>query len=111
MRGNGEIINHIDHRLSFAFARTRDEIASTTVIVTDVNDPKGGVDKQCKVVVKPFGLREIVITEKRDDIRQAIDRCLARAGRCLNHKLKRKQALRKKTQDTLDIQPELVHAI
>ena len=96
LRGSGEIINQIDHRLSFAFARTRDEIESTKVIVTDINGPKGGIDKQCKVVVKPVGLKQIVVAERRANIRQAIDRCISRASHCLNRKLKRRQALMKK---------------
>lgn len=95
MRGSGNIINYIDHRLAFAFAGTRHEIERTTITVSDVHDPKGGVDKQCKVVIKPSGLKEIVIAETRENIRQAIDLCLARASRSLNRKLKRRHILMK----------------
>jgi putative sigma-54 modulation protein len=99
MRGSGHIINYIDHRLSFAFANTRDEIERTIITVSDVNSPKGVIDKQCKIVIKPSGLREIEIAETHKDIRQAIDLCLARASRSLNRKLKRRHTLMKKTPD------------
>jgi putative sigma-54 modulation protein len=110
MRGSGNIITYIDHRLSFAFAGTRHEIERTTITVSDVNGPKGVIDKQCKVVIKPAGLREIVIAETRENIRQAIDLCLARASRSLNRKLKRRHALTKKVPDSqrmlLEASPE-----
>lgn len=95
MRGSGNIINYIDHRHAFAFAGTRHEIERTTITVSDVNGLKGGIDKQCKVVIKPVGLREIVIAETRENILQAIDLCLARASRSLNRKLKRRHVLMK----------------
>ena len=107
MRGSADIINHIDHRLSFSLARTRDEIESTTITVSDINGPKGGVDKQCQVVVKPVGLGQIVIAERQHNARLAIDRCLARASQTLNRKLKRKHALPKITSDTRNMLLEI----
>ena len=110
MPGSGNIINYIDHRLSFAFAGTREEIERTTITVSDVNGPNGVAGKQCKVVIKPSGLREIVIAETRENIRQAIDLCLARASRSLNRKLKRRHILMKKAPDPqrmrLEVSPE-----
>lgn len=96
MRGSGNIINYIDQRLSFIFASTRHEIERTTITVSDIDGLKGGIDKQCKVVIKPSGLTEIVIAETRENILQAIDLCLARASRSLNRKLKRRHLLIKK---------------
>ncbi len=50
------IIDHIDRRLSFAFARTKHAIQSADITVSDINGPKGGVDKECRAVIKPKGL-------------------------------------------------------
>lgn len=94
--GRGEVINHIDKRLSFAFSRTRHAIASTSVTITDVNGPKGGVDMMCQIIVQPIGLKRIVIADRRENVRQAIDRCIARASQSLDRKLKRRLALRHK---------------
>ena len=96
MKGNGEMINHIDHRLSFAFARTQHEIENATITLSDINGPKGGIDKQCQIVLTPIGLRPIVVSEKQEDMLQAIDRCLYRASQSLDRKLKRRQVLLKR---------------
>ncbi|MDE1460797.1 HPF/RaiA family ribosome-associated protein [Spartinivicinus poritis] len=95
---NGEIINYIDHRLSFAFARTFDKIAHASITLSNINGPKGGIDKQCQIILKPIGMRKIVVSEKQESLRQAIDQCLHRASQCLNRKVKRKQVLFRKQQ-------------
>lgn len=97
MQGGGDILDYIDHRVSFAFARTRHEIDNTKITITDINGPKGGIDKQCKVIIKPRGMKSIVIAEKRASVRNAIDRCLARASQSVNRKLKRRREILKKT--------------
>ena len=111
MQGGGDIIDYIDHRVSFAFARTRHEIDNTKITITDINGPKGGVDKQCKVIIKPRGMKPIVIAEKRESVRNAIDRCLTRASHSINRKLKRKRSLCKKPSIPIELAPEETHVI
>ncbi|MBC6428463.1 MAG: HPF/RaiA family ribosome-associated protein [Cellvibrionales bacterium] len=97
IREHGDLTDYIEHRLSFAFARMRHEVDSATLTLSDINGPKGGIDKQCQMVIRASGLRPLVITEKRDHLRQAIDRCLHRASQSLSRKLKRKQLRLRKT--------------
>ncbi|WP_052691954.1 HPF/RaiA family ribosome-associated protein [Teredinibacter purpureus] len=87
--GNGTLTNYINRRISFAFSRTEHAIHSTAVTVSDINGPKGGIDKECLVVIKPAGMAEIVVSERQPNFRQAIDRCIARANQSLARKLKR----------------------
>ena len=84
---------YIQYRLGFAFARTRQFIQSIEVTLTDINGPKGGIDQQCKVRVKPMAFASIVITERQSEIRHAIDRCITRASRNFVQQMKRKQRL------------------
>jgi hypothetical protein len=96
LKGDSAIIDHIDRRLSFAFARSEHAIQTAAVTISDVNGPKGGIDKQCRVVIKPNGLPRIVISEKQASTRLAIDRSISRASQSLARHLKRKQhALRR----------------
>ncbi len=104
MDGNAELSNYIEHRLSFAFARNHHEIEYGTITLSDVNGCKGGIDKQCQIVLTPSGLRPIVITERRESLRQAIDRCLYRAGHCLHRKLKRRHVRLKRPRPKTGIQ-------
>ncbi|NIB38788.1 HPF/RaiA family ribosome-associated protein [Pseudomaricurvus alkylphenolicus] len=96
MNGGGDTIGYIDRRFSFTFSRLRHYIDSAAITLTDLNGPKAGVDKQCKVVIKPLGLKPIVVTEKRDTLVVAIDRAITRAGQCLSRRLKRRQVLARK---------------
>ena len=91
MHSSREITGYVDYRLSFAFSRLKHKIETLTVTLSDINGPKSGIDKQCRIVVKPMGLKQIVITERRDDIRQAIDRSIARASQTLSRRMKRRK--------------------
>lgn len=92
MVGSADVIAHIEHRMSFTLSRLHHEIDSISIMLSDINGPKRGVDKQCRVIIKPVGLAEIVITETREKIRHAIDRCLARASQSLSRKLKQRRS-------------------
>jgi putative sigma-54 modulation protein len=90
-------IKRISGRLSLAFARTQDAIQSVSIMISDVNGPKGGVDKLCRILIKSAQLPDIVITENQTRISTAIDRCIARARQSLSRKLKRnKQSLQQR---------------
>ena len=83
--------------LALAFARAQDTIQSVTIIVSNVNGPKGGVDKLCRLLIKSDHMPDIVITENQANIRAAVDRCIARARQTLFRKLKQnKQSLQKR---------------
>ena len=88
-----DVIDYIHRRLSFAFARMEHVIDSGSITISDINGPKGGVDKQCRVVIKPTGMKRIVISEKQPDLRLAVDRSISRASHSLSRQLKRKQHL------------------
>jgi putative sigma-54 modulation protein len=66
-------------------------------MVSDVNGPKGGVDKLCRILIKSAQLPDIVITEYQPNISTAIDRCIAPARQSLSQKLNRnKQSLKRR---------------
>lgn len=85
------INEHIKHRLSFAFSRTRRFIRSIEFILSDIQGPKGGVDKECKVIVEPESSDAIVIVERQSKMESAIDRCITRASRNFIQQRKRKK--------------------
>ncbi|MBA3004459.1 MAG: HPF/RaiA family ribosome-associated protein [Desulfurivibrio sp.] len=51
----------VSRRLSFLVGRFRSAIMRVRVHFSDVNGPKGGVDKQCVVSVKLWGSGEITV--------------------------------------------------
>lgn len=86
-----EVENYILRRCAFAFSRMQHAIERTSVTMTDVNGPKGGIDKQCRIVIKPEAMSPIVVSEQQSTLKLAVDRAIARASRSLARQLKRRQ--------------------
>ena len=96
LNGRTELATYINNRVTFAFSQCRHAVESASVALQDVNGPKGGIDKQCRVLVKPVGMERFGITERQSDVYQAIYNCLSRASQSLDRKLKRRRARVKK---------------
>lgn len=80
---------HVEHRLRFALTRFQDRVARIAVRLTDVNGPRGGVDKRCHLQVRLSGLPGIVIQDTEADLYVAVDRATDRAARTLGRYLER----------------------
>lgn len=88
------IIQHIHQRVGFAFSRSRQLIQSLTISMRDINGPRGGIDKECVVMVNSELLPDIVIREKQSRLQLAIDRAITRASHNLMQKIKRRRQIR-----------------
>ena len=51
--------------------------------MSDVNGPRGGIDKRCQVELRTDGAGSVVIASTASDWRTALDNALARAARFL----------------------------
>lgn len=65
--------NHAKYRILAALGRFGQGIQSVTVRLSDVNGPRGGADKLCRVVVQMKN-RSLVMEELGADMRRVIDR-------------------------------------
>lgn len=61
--------------------------------LTDVNGPRGGIDKHCVIEVRGPALVPIVIRERDADLYAAIDRAAERVDRTVARRLSRNQTL------------------
>jgi ribosomal subunit interface protein len=81
--------NHVERRLGFALSSRDDHILRITVLLSDINGPRGGSDKCCHIqVVLPY-LPDVVIEDTEVDLYAAIDRAADRAGRTVGRRLAR----------------------
>ena len=80
-------------KASSTFAKFGDVVGSVTVSVQDVNGPKGGVDKECRIQVDLKRLKSIVVSVKEESLSKAIPFALNRAGRAVRRVLDRRQLL------------------
>lgn len=85
---------HTLKRVESHLRRFRDEVTSVLVRIADVNGPRGGLDKHCRVTVKGPRVGARTVVELGADAYVAIDAALARAFRALSRELDRRQASR-----------------
>jgi len=83
---------HIEKRIGFALGRFRSHILKVVVRATDVNGPRGGLDKQCKVTVDLLPSGSYVVEELDSDLVAAVDRMAARLGRMVEREVGRRQS-------------------
>jgi ribosome-associated translation inhibitor RaiA len=75
-----------------AAGRLRDATCTVDVRLTDVNGPKGGIDKQCSIVVTPPGLATLRVEEQAGDYYAAINAAAATLKKSLARSLERTKA-------------------
>lgn len=78
-------------RVRFALRRLTALVPRARVQFSDVNGPRGGVDKRCQIELKTESAGTVVIASLAQDWRTALDRSLARASRVLRRSLQRSQ--------------------
>lgn len=80
---------HVERKLAFALDRFRERVGRVTVRFGDVNGPKGGADKACRmdVTLTPGGT--VRVADVDPDLYVAIDRAAHRVNRSVARRLER----------------------
>ncbi len=81
----------VARRVRFALSRFGTSIRTIKVRITDINGPKGGIDKRCVVSVKLTAVGEIVVQSEGENLFSALNYCLSRAARSINRNLERRR--------------------
>ena len=80
---------YVDRRLRFALSRFGRRIGLVTVRIADVNGPRGGVDKQCRIHAEVIPSGNVDLEETDADLYAAIDRAADRVRRAIARELER----------------------
>ena len=88
----------IEARMITGFARFGKDVLSVTTILDDINGPRGGVDKQCTVIVKLRKMPDVVVTVTENSLTLAINRALRRGERAMVRKVRRRLERKKRHQ-------------
>ena len=87
LKRTGVLIEQVTRRIHFALGRFARRLMSVRVMLKDLNGPKGGVDKHCKVQVNIRPSFKVIIEEADVDLDTAVNRALDRAGRTVARRL------------------------
>lgn len=82
---------YTERRMAVALGWARHHMRKLAVSLSDINGPRGGVDKQCKIQVQLSGGRQVIIEECEEDLYAAIDRAADRADRAVVKQVERKR--------------------
>lgn len=72
-----------ERRVRFVLRRLGWLVPRAEVRMSDVNGPRGGIDKRCQVALRTDGAGSVVVATVASDWRTALDDALARATRFL----------------------------
>jgi len=76
-----DLLDLTQRRTRFVLRRLAWLVPQATVTLSDVNGPRGGIDKQCQVELRTDVAGTVVVSSVASDWRTALDKALARAAR------------------------------
>jgi len=85
---------YIDRRLRFAVGRLGERVGQVRVGISDLNGPRGGVDKCCRISATLVPRGRVAVEEVDSDLYTAIDRAAERLGRSCTRRLQRARELK-----------------
>lgn len=87
----GGLRAHVERRVAFALDRYADRVARVGVAIGDVNGPRGGRDKSCRVEVLVRDGRAVRASALDADAYAAIGAAVRRAARALGREIGRER--------------------
>jgi putative sigma-54 modulation protein len=83
--------SHAERRLRLTLARCGGHIQLVVMRLSDINGPRGGAGKRCRLHVVLSDSSDVVIQDTEADVYVAIDRATDRAGRTLVRRIDRRR--------------------
>ena len=78
-----ELRDQIHRRLHFALGRFASEFHSVDLSISDLNGPKGGADKQCRIQIRGRAVGTVVIEHVGSEILPVVSLAADRAERAV----------------------------
>ena len=79
----------VDQHLRFVLTRYGAHIISINVMLLDINGPKGGLDKCCRVQLKLDHLPKIIVQDTQVNVYAAIKMCSVRLKRTVERNIRK----------------------
>ena len=86
-----EFRERVERRVRFVTRRLQGLVPRVKVQLSDVNGPRGGVDKRCQLALQTETAGTVVVTSTARNWRLAVDQALGRAARVLRQLVQRQR--------------------
>lgn len=80
LNDNEDLRTQVERRIDYAVDRQRNRIDRISVCLSDVNGPRGGIDKLCQMTADVRGIGTVLITERGSNLLEAIANAAGRLG-------------------------------
>ena len=88
---NEEMRAQVERSIEFAVDRHRNRIDRISVYVSDLNGPRGGIDKLCQMTAYVRGTRPVLVLERGADLLTLMNRAARRLGYRLERRIHRRR--------------------
>ncbi len=82
---------HVDRRIDFAIRRFASRIDRVIVRLVDVNGPKGGPDKRCRIIARFSPVGSVIVEATDADVYAATTQAAIRLDECVARALTRRR--------------------
>ena len=90
----GSLMRELEKRVTYPLSARHDDIKCIMVRLGDVNGPRGGKDKYCRIRVEMPGHKDVYVEDIESDMYTAIYRAAGRASRTVSRRLARSRERR-----------------
>jgi ribosome-associated translation inhibitor RaiA len=98
MRRSDALGETVERRIADALGRLAHRIRDVSVWIADINGPRGGHDKSCRIQVRLAHGPALVVDHVSADPYTAASGAVDRAGRAVQRRIDRKRDLRRRTE-------------
>jgi ribosome-associated translation inhibitor RaiA len=95
---------HVERRLEFSLGRFSPQILWAKVQLMDINGPRGGEDKVCRMEVRLLPRGSVFVEDSDAELLVAVDRAADRAATAIVRALERTRDLRREPEEAIATQ-------
>jgi len=81
----------VEQRVRLALHRLQGQVQQARISLRDINGPRGGVDKQCQILLTTAGHGQLVIVSRAEHAQGALNQALQRAMHALTRSSQRRR--------------------
>jgi putative sigma-54 modulation protein len=91
LKADERLRESITQRLQLALGRCGTRVVRATVFLADLNGPRGGVDKHCRVLLRLRSGTQVTLQATEADVHTAVAQAADRAGLSLKRQVERRR--------------------